>query len=475
VVLTDPRWFSTLPDPDKGGPLLELRRWPGDTAFAVYAVAGPLSSQGESGPPVPDGVLAPKGGGPSGWEQWVGTVETEAGERPAVWLERRIGDAPARMGVLVLPGDAGLGADAIDDLRAEGLALLPRIEVRPEAWRVRSGIPQGETIALPRTADVPGDKNESEAPWQVARGRDFTVGLPPGFRARRMDGGVPPPREIPGGRLWFRGRFVDEQSTEVVVGDEEWFGYVAEVRPADDAWWAGEAKPLAAVGAERVSAEPFDLAADRAGAKQARAEHWHDAAFGGEWLVFRLKFESHGVEIGIPVESGRRSPSLFWIPVTWRPAGSAPAPPPVDPAERFGIRFERLRRTDEQRHPWTEGYLRVPGLRADVPKGWFPAASLRSSDGFPVRLLERRGAGVGTLTRLEADELPPVGDSTVWTEAPRRGRHRADAVYRRADGACLLVAPEGHAFLFEPGVTEGKDWSELWERLLGSAQLLGPG
>jgi hypothetical protein len=468
VAYTDPRWFSTLPPPGEGAALLELRRWPGDTALSIYAVAGPLSSASGSPPPVPGAALTLQVSGPDVWEQWGGTLATEAGARPALWLERRVEEAPAKLCVLVLPGDAGLGDDAVVSLRDEAIALLGRIEVRT-SWRTRAGLDPSRPIVPPRTATVPGDKDEREAPWQVARGTDFTVGLPPGVRARRMDGGVPPPRMLAGGRMWLRGTFVDESRTEVVVGDAERFGYIAEVGPVPDGW--NEIAPLGAPGAERVGSEPFDLVAERTGARAARAQRWKEPGFDGEWLVFKLLFEHRGVEIGLPVLAGRRSESLFWIPLTWRPGDRAPAPPPIDPAERFGIRFERLRPTERRSYPWTEGFLSVPGMRIEVPKDWYPAAALRSRDGFPVRLVHAGGAEVGVLSRLAAKDVPPLGEGTVWTHVPRKGRRRGAEVYRSDDGGCLLLWGDGDGYRFQPGDRSVQDWAEMWERMIASAQV----
>ena len=205
--------------------------------------------------------------------------------------------------------------------------------------------------------------------------------MPPGFRVRRVDGGVAPPRPLPGGLLWLRGRYVDGTDTEVAVGDGDRAGYVARVEAASEAWRAGEVPPVGLPDGSRLASEPFDLAAERTGARNARAERWHEEGFEGEWLVFRLGFDEDGIEIALPMISGRRSPSLFWIPATWRSDDRPPAPPPVDPAGRFGIRFERLTRGAQSRQPWTEGYLTVPGLRVELPKGWWPAAGLRSRDG----------------------------------------------------------------------------------------------
>ncbi len=452
---------------------MELRRWPGDTVVSIYSIAGGLTSAGADAPPVYRGRFDRSDSGVAGWEQWVGTVETAAGPRRALWLERDVEGAPAHMAALLLPGDAGLGSAGIDDLELEAFGLLPRLEINLRAWRARSGVPAGATVLLPKTATTSGDKTENDAPWQVVRGRDFTVGLPPGIRARRMDGSVPPPTEIEGGRMWIRGRFVDEEGSEVIVGDDRSFGYLAEVKPLTDAWVQGKQAPLGAPGARAVGGESFNLAAERTRARSARAERWSEPGFAGEWLVFRLRFEERGIEIGLPVIRGTRSPSLYWIPVTWRPSDRSPAPPPVDPAQRFGIRFERLRRSDQQRHPWTEGYLQVPGLRVEVPKNWFPAAALRSATGYPIRLVHRSGVEVGRLIRLAATELPAVdAEGSDWESVPRRGGEQASAIYRRSDGALLLVAREGHAFLFEPGTGEVPDRSEMWRRMLESLRLM---
>lgn len=203
----------------------------------------------------------------------------------------------------------------------------------------------------------------------------------------------------------------------------------------------------------------------------ASAERWREPGFEGDWLVFRLVFSNAGFEIGLPVLEGRRSPSLFWIPVTWRVAGEPPAPPPVDPAERFGIRFEQLTPSERGERPWMEGYLRTPGLRAEVPKGWFPAASLRSRNGYPIRFLERSGRTRGTVTRLEADEVPPASESEGWSPEEHAGRHGASAAWNQATGAQLLVAPEGHAYLFDPEDVGSAETREAWRLMLDSVQL----
>ena len=83
VVYTDRRWYSTTSVVGPRAPLLELRRWPGDSVLAVYAVrrsdgAGP----GGEGPPIEKGSFVPAPGFVPGGAAWQGTVETPQGSAP---------------------------------------------------------------------------------------------------------------------------------------------------------------------------------------------------------------------------------------------------------------------------------------------------------------------------------------------------------------------------------------------------------
>jgi hypothetical protein len=267
---------------------------------------------------------------------------------------------------------------------------------------------------------------------------------------------------------------LDLEEMAVAVGDGRRAGYVARVDGPTGAWREGTQPPLGAPAASRVRGEPFPLAADRCDAEAATAERWVEKGFDGDWLVFRLLFADAGYEIGLPVLAGRRSASLYWVPLTWRGPGKAPAPPPVDPAERFGIRWEQLRPAQRSELPWAEGFLSAPGIRIEMPLGWFPAASLRSRNGYPIRFLDRSGATLATLTRLEAGELPDVGEATPgWTREERPGRYRAAESWSNSAGARLLIAKEGHGFLFEPAWREehAAASTESWKLLLASVQL----
>lgn len=471
VVRTDSRWYRTRPAEGAGAALLELRRWPGDSAAAFYAVRGPFSHQRDAVPPIPGARLELQPGAGESGAEWRGEIETQGGSRPALWLELLVTDSESFLGALLLPGDAGFGSSGVRDLAHELRGVAGRVGIRREAWDRTAPVAPGRPVQIPVLGATPGDKTEADDPWQVARGTGFTIGLPPGFRARRTDAGVAAPRELPGQRLWLRGRATDLDEDRLAVGDATRAGYVAEVRPLSKSWAEGKTPPLASPEAKIAAAEEFPLVADRTGARSVSAERWSESGFTGVWLVFRLRFSDHGIEIGLPVLEGRRSASMYWIPATWRPADRPPAPPPVDPAARFGIRFERLRPSEQAEQPWTEGYLVVPGLRAQIPQGWYPAASLRSKDGYPIRLVDREGTTLARLSRLDTSPSTAT-DAGGWHALKKPGRHRAAEAYADERQAFLFVAREGHAFLLEPQITLDEKTRIHWTRLVESVQLL---
>ena len=477
VVRTDARWFATLPPSGEGRALLELRRWPGDSVLALYPITRGDAVEVDRMPPIPDSQFTSLGGGKPGIAVWEGWVESPAGDRPALWIERQIEKDQPWLGALLLPGDAGLGGDGSSGLTSEMMGVLRHVEIRPAAWKAQEAIPASTDLIVPFTGETPGDGNEELSPWQVARAQGFTIGLPPGFRAHRMDGGVPPPRELPGGLLWFRGRCVDTDGIQFVVGDENRFAYVARIEKPDKNWINAELPPVGAPDAKRADIEPFSLLAERSRAQKATAERWTEPGFVGQWLVFRMRFADHGYEIGLPVLEGHLSASLVWIAATWRDDSRQPSPPPVDPAERFGIKFERLTRVDRDKQPWMEGYLTVPGLRAEVSRGWVPAASLRSENGYPVRFVDEDGLTVGLLTRIDPEEMKAreaVVASLIAVDKP--GRFRAVAVYRDAERTHLFVAASGEGYLFElrkarKSESTLEEVQELWDLMMRSVRL----
>ena len=188
-------------------------------------------------------------------------------------------------------------------------------------------------------------------------------------------------------------------------------------------------------------------------------------------MLFRIPFkEGHGYEIALPVLEGRQSESLYWIALTWRDASESVADAPVDPAERFGIRFERLTKLGQKTRPLIEGFLIVPGLRAELPRNWWPSTALRSEAGFPVTFVDRQGENFGQLMRLTPDEAAGYDWSTAdWQVVERAGRQGAAARYLHESGISAFVAKEGHAYLFRP--FEGVGESDAWRLMLQSVQL----
>ena len=474
TILTDRRWHATVPSPGERAAMVELRRWPGDTVLSLYLLDRSADAATEvDAPPLADAVFEREPDPAQGVRLWSGVWTTDAGERPVLWIERDPAPEGPTLAGLIVPGDAGLGQEALTGMLQEIQAVFARLGVDPTVWPVMPALPRAGAVVPPLVGAVPGEGDEQADPWQVAEARDFTIGLPPGVRMRRTDGAVAPPEEIPEQRLWLRGRYRDLDGRLVAIGDATRAGYVSRLEP-DEAWLAGESPPLGVPGARRESTGDFDAAVIESKGRSALAQSWKEPGFDGQWLIFRLTMKDHGVEIGLPVTSGVESESIYWIATTYRPAGQSPAPPPVDPAQRFGIKFERLSAAEKRSTKWTEGVLTVPGLRVDMPLQWYPSASLRSRDGYPVRITVSRVGDVGNVARVPAEEVGGLNlDSEEWTQGGKPKFHRASAVYRGANANALFVSPEGHAFLFEFSAPDGDtaDVAKWWERMLKTVQL----
>ncbi|HJQ98230.1 MAG TPA: hypothetical protein VJ826_07935, partial [Candidatus Polarisedimenticolaceae bacterium] len=384
-------------------------------------------------------------------------------ERGVVWGE--CASAGGRAVVLGVPGDAGLGPSARSELREEILAVIRRTRFGPS--RTSAGTP----LQVPVLPVPPVAADERRDAWQVFQGDTFTIGLPPGFRAMRLDLSVPAPRAIPGGIGWLRGRFVDRDGSSIAVGDGTHAGYLARVEAEDEAWRAGVAPPLGAPGADRLDeAELHDLALEWTGATKAVVSHWKEPGFSGDWLVFRLHLRGSGIEIGLPVISGWRSLALFWIPVTWRGPGRSPAPPPIDPAVALGVRFDRLGPA-EKRQALVEGTLQVGTLRLDIPRGYWPVANLAAPDGLPVTVYDAAGAVAGRIESVPAAGLAAILAGEGWTPQPRPASRKAASIHVRPDGACVLVAKAGDGYVLAPE-GGGKERAGAWQRLVESASFV---
>ena len=455
--LTDRRWFQADSAAGPGAPVLEIRRWPGDTIVAFYALPA-------------GGELLPGGLTLSGAATRAGACSLRDGrlsagrvERAAVWAECPAGEG--RAGVLGLPGDAGLGPAARADLREEILAVIARARFDPA-----KPAPSAPFV-LPELPPPPVAADERRDAWQVFQGDTFTVGLPPGFRAMRLDVEVPAPRDTRGAVVWLRGRFTDRDGAPIAVGDGTRSGYVARVEAEDEAWRAGVAPPLGAPSAERLDeARLDDLVLEWTGATRAVVSHWKEAGFSGDWLVFRLHLRGSGIEIGLPVVSGWRSLALFWIPVTWRGPGRAPAPPPIDPAVGLGVRFDRLGPT-EKRQALVEGTLHVGTLRLEIPRGYWPVANLGAPDGLPVTVFDATGAIAGRIDSAPAPGIAALLAGEGWMTQPRPASRKAASIHLRGDGTCILVAKAGDGYVLAPEAG-GKDRAGAWQRLVESASFV---
>ncbi len=138
-----------------------------------------------------------------------------------------------------------------------------------------------------------------------------------------------------------------------------------------------------------------------------------------------------------------------------------------------------MTRAERQKRPWVEGVLSVPGMSAEVSLGWLPAASLRSEDGYPVRIVDYEGNTIGSLHRVAPDELETaLARLGQGVESDKPGRHRAAKVIHDASGTHLFLAVEGHGFRFERAAdTEPQaqdEIRELWDLMMRSVRLQAP-
>jgi hypothetical protein len=288
--------------------------------------------------------------------------------------------------------------------------------------------------------------------------------LPPGIRALRLGDGIDAPRAVERSVLWLRGRFADRDGLPVAVGDGARAGYVAVLDRPEAAWRSGTRAPLAAATAKRIAAEDFSTACEATGAKSATAERWSEPGFAGDWIVFRLVQSEQGIEIGLPMLAGRQSEAVFWIPTSWRAAGVAPAPPPLDPAERFGMNYRPLTKLEKSKQAWMEGVLTVPGLRVEVPARCFAVVNLRSADGFPIVFYAEDRRVLGRLVRQPAGSAALAPEAlAAWQPLKRPSKKSPEASYRREDGSRLFVTDRGDALIFEP---EGAARDPKWERMV---------
>lgn len=451
---TDARWYAAVAGSEPGSPLLDLRRWPGDTAVVVYLL--------EASAPLAPPAWEDARWSPDGDRRWRGVPAIDGTAREALWIDRPVSGSTRRLGILVLPGDAGLGRQARGSIGAEAAFVAARLVARPEPL---SKLDPEATPLPPSLAWRAGEGDESTEAWRSYAGPGFTLALPPGIGARRLDLGPPSPDGVEGRSLWIRGRLRDRDGKDLALGDARRAGHVAIRSP-------GDGPPLGLESGRRVDAVPLDpyLLEDVA-ASEGSVEHWEEPGFDGAWIVFRLAYDDRRVELALPVTGDWRSLALFQIVSTFRPAPMPPAPLPIDPSGRLGMAFDRFRGGEKKRQPLLEGVFSAPGLRMAIPRGLVPYTRL-SGDGFPVSIARSDGTPVATVRRVVSADLAGEIAGGRWAPDPRAVGGAVRAAYRRDDGARLQVGRDGTGFALEPA--SESDAGSLWTLLTDGFELTVP-
>ena len=120
-----------------------------------------------------------------------------------------------------------------------------------------------------------------------------------------------------------------------------------------------------------------------------------------------------------------------------------------------------------------EGFLTVPGLRIEIPLGWYPVNALRTRDGFPIRLYDGQGELCGLLEQVNEawfETFDPAAEG--WKPISRPGRFRALGAWRNGSGAGLFRSKSGGGFRLAP---QAAGAGEGWERMIGTVQMMRPG
>jgi hypothetical protein len=225
---------------------------------------------------------------------------------------------------------------------------------------------------------------------------------------RRMDA-ASPIKKRSSNVLWLKGEFTDNNGISVKMGDQEFFGYVdlfeLETVAQSVKYTLGKPKPrppLSDPGSKFVSGQDYtSIAKEAAACDYSWVGRFQGDLFSGTWLVFRMSYEKLIVEFGFPMVRGEESPSIFWIPTTFRVEGMPTALPPVDAAEKFNISFQHGS-VSERRDPLgKEGDLYTPEFSVEIPSGWKPSINYRSIDGYPITVKESQGDAFFKIIKLQ--------------------------------------------------------------------------
>ncbi len=406
-------WYQVIEETKPGSPLAIFRRWPGDTQLAFYSLEG-----GENLESTVEVIkeLTGKSEEELSLKDWSRNLElTGADEAASFDLDYEFEDAgpqslkwwlfhfkgfKSACAAAALIGTGGLNKEEMAKISEELTILMLNITLRKEVWKMEEGIRRIDRLHFPLPPEYLGTAPfaEKEMPWKVIQGAGFTLLAPPGVIGRKMTAAFPVPRRSTN-LLWMKGGFTDSGGRSVQIGDQEFYGYMdlleMNTEEQSNQYTLGTKKPhapLADPESKFLTGEDYTAIAKEATAcDYSWVGKFKGNQFSGTWLVFRMSFKKMVVEFGFPMIQGMDSPSIFWIPTTFRVEGMPTALPPVDAAEKFNISFKHAPLSERREPLGKEGDLYTPEFSLEIPPGWNPSINYRSIDGYPITIKELKG------------------------------------------------------------------------------------
>lgn len=421
----EPGWRDMEIPSTSNGVRLLLRRFPFDTQLALFLWDGPgeeslwdsqLKARFKNHTPLALGPIEPCAfeKAPPGCRTAVLNLrlgKNSLVKTQAYWFGPPNG--PPRYFVVALGGSGGCGAGCLREAEKAAERQLGRF-----LWNGAGGAAAASdawSIPIPQEWLPVREHRERDEVWRGMLLADgWKVDVPPGVIGVKPAGGEG--LSLPGIEtcLLLRGEFEDLDGVAVTIGNDVFWGslvrmegragILAEARrspglfvPPEDpeARWETQAELKPALSA---SQNPGDGLALKFRGKEADAV----------WLVFLLTKDNDLWQLALPVFRGPASPSLAFLALTLRPAGSDSPPSGAGGAAAEPVRFLKGSLVPGGLDP-REGRLLAAELQLAVPKGYRVSTDPRSLDGFPVSL---RGED-GTLFQVER----LAGEGTFSPEA----------------------------------------------------------
>jgi tetratricopeptide (TPR) repeat protein len=486
-------WYQVIEETKPGSPLVVFRRWPGDTQLALYSVEGgenlesivevikELTGQSEKELSLRNWSIDLEVTGADAAASFGLDHEFEnVGPQTLEWWVFHFKGCKSFCAAAALIGAGGLGKEEIAKISDELNILMRSISFRKEVWRMEEGICDIDRLYFPLPPEYTGPPpfSEEEMPWKVVQGSGFTLLVPPGVIARKMSAASPIPWRS-ANVLWMKGEFSDSTGKSVKIGDQEFYGYMdllnMQTEKKSVQYTLGRLEPrppLSDPYSKYLSGEDFTaIAKEAAACDRAWVGKYKGNQFSGIWLVFRMSFKKFVVEFGFPMVRGMDSPSIFWIPTTFRLEGVPTALPPVDAAEKFNISFRNASMSERRDPLGKEGDLYTPEFSLEIPSGWKPSINYRSIDGYPITVKElkgkaflkiikmAKGEGAEDAKRVAQEEICEECDF-IWVPIKRVRKQRAVLGFQ----SILEKAREGELTRWETYVFETKkgDTFLLW-------------